>query len=47
MAWPLLVFINKRSGGQQGERAKEALLRLINPLQIFELSDGGPDVGYD
>jgi hypothetical protein len=43
---PLLVFINPRSGGQQGELIIRGLKSLINPLQIFDLRNGGPKPGY-
>ncbi|MCO5594071.1 hypothetical protein L7F22_048092 [Adiantum nelumboides] len=43
---PLLVFINKKSGGQQGISLKRHFNLLLNPLQVFELSAAqGPEVG--
>jgi diacylglycerol kinase (ATP) len=39
---PLLVLINRRSGGQQGGAVIGHLSRLINPIQIYDLSNGGP-----
>ncbi|KAH7277215.1 hypothetical protein KP509_39G040200 [Ceratopteris richardii] len=43
---PLLVFINKRSGAQQGISLKRRFNMLLNPLQVFELSAAqGPEVG--
>eukprot|EP00898_Chlorokybus_atmophyticus_P002698 jgi/Chlat1/3429/Chrsp23S03821 len=43
---PLLVFINKRSGAQEGATLRRRLARLLNPLQVFELSsEQGPEVG--
>eukprot|EP00898_Chlorokybus_atmophyticus_P002701 jgi/Chlat1/3431/Chrsp23S03754 len=45
-ARPLLVFINKRSGAQEGAMLRRRLTRLLNPLQVFELSgEQGPEVG--
>ena len=32
---PLLVFINKRSGGQAGEQLFKQLSTILNPLQAF------------
>ncbi|CAF3935368.1 unnamed protein product [Rotaria sordida] len=36
---PVIVFINKRSGGQQGDKIYRELLRKLNPRQIFLLED--------
>ncbi|GLT70920.1 hypothetical protein SLA2020_429700 [Shorea laevis] len=45
-ARPLLVFINARSGGQDGPTLRRRLNMLLNPVQIFELSASqGPEVG--
>lgn len=45
---PLLVFINKKSGAQQGVSLRRHLNILLNPLQVFELSSAqGPEVGLD
>jgi diacylglycerol kinase (ATP) len=40
---PLLVFVNSRSGPQQGQLLITQLRRLLNPIQIWDLSDGGPE----
>eukprot|EP01105_Mastigella_eilhardi_P021807 TRINITY_DN5308_c0_g1_i1.p1 TRINITY_DN5308_c0_g1~~TRINITY_DN5308_c0_g1_i1.p1 ORF type:complete len:389 (+),score=77.05 TRINITY_DN5308_c0_g1_i1:31-1167(+) len=42
---PLAVFINKRSGGQQGKAVIATLRNLLNPRQVFDLSKGGPEPG--
>lgn len=39
---PLLVFINSRSGGQQGEYLIRKFKRLLNPNQIFDLNINNP-----
>jgi diacylglycerol kinase (ATP) len=39
---PLMVFINKKSGGQVGQLIAQRLSRVLNPNQIVDLSQGGP-----
>ncbi|GKY99765.1 hypothetical protein MPSEU_000930500 [Mayamaea pseudoterrestris] len=43
-ATPLLVFVNSRSGAQQGQLIITQLRRLLNPIQIWDLANGGPDI---
>lgn len=40
---PLLVFVNSRSGSQQGLILKMQLRSLLNPIQVWDLADGGPE----
>lgn len=40
---PLLVFVNSRSGPQQGQLLITQLRRLLNPIQVWDLADGGPE----
>eukprot|EP00002_Diphylleia_rotans_P016272 TRINITY_DN3167_c0_g1_i1.p1 TRINITY_DN3167_c0_g1~~TRINITY_DN3167_c0_g1_i1.p1 ORF type:complete len:637 (-),score=96.54 TRINITY_DN3167_c0_g1_i1:106-2016(-) len=42
---PVVVFINKKSGGLAGQTVRRKLSRLLNPLQIFNLAEGGPEPG--
>mmetsp|Transcript_19281 Transcript_19281/g.25128 ORF Transcript_19281/g.25128 Transcript_19281/m.25128 type:complete len:722 (-) Transcript_19281:24-2189(-) len=43
---PLLVFVNKKSGGQQGELLLYQLRALLHPWQVYDLKKGsGPEVG--
>lgn len=45
-ARPLLVFINAKSGGQNGPSLRRRLNTLLNPVQVFELSASqGPETG--
>lgn len=45
-ARPILVFINTRSGAQNGPSLRRRLNMLLNPAQVFELnSSQGPEPG--
>jgi diacylglycerol kinase (ATP) len=39
---PLLVFVNVKSGGQQGIELVNSFRNLLNPHQVFDLQNGGP-----
>jgi diacylglycerol kinase (ATP) len=40
---PLLAFVNSRSGPQQGHLLITQLRGLLNPVQVWDLADGGPE----
>ncbi|KAL9188324.1 hypothetical protein ACHAXT_006702 [Thalassiosira profunda] len=40
---PLLVFVNSRSGPQQGRLLITQFRRLLNPIQVYDLANGGPE----
>ncbi|XP_051117534.1 diacylglycerol kinase 2 [Andrographis paniculata] len=47
-ARPLLVFINGKSGGQNGPTLRRRLNMLLNPIQVIELgASQGPEVGLE
>lgn len=38
----MLVFVNVKSGGQQGAELITSFRHLLNPHQVFDLQNGGP-----
>lgn len=43
---PLLVFVNPRSGGLKGRDLLHSFRKLLNPHQVFDISNEGPLAGW-
>lgn len=42
---PVIVYINPKSGGNQGVKLLGKFQHLLNPRQVFDLTQGGPKMG--
>ncbi|XP_067037295.1 diacylglycerol kinase delta-like isoform X1 [Acropora muricata] len=42
---PMLVFVNSKSGDNQGVKFIRKFKQLLNPIQVFDLALGGPSKG--
>lgn len=45
---PLVIFINRKSGGRMGETLSHEFMEKLNPIQVFDLAqEGGPRRGLE
>ncbi|KAK2151392.1 hypothetical protein LSH36_365g05036 [Paralvinella palmiformis] len=42
---PLLVFVNAKSGDNQGVKMLRKFKQILNPAQVFDLTSSGPKIG--
>ena len=42
---PVIVFINPKSGGNEGAKIMRVFQWFLNPRQVFDLTQGGPKFG--
>lgn len=42
---PLLMFVNPKSGGLKGRELLHSFRKLLNPHQVFDITNGGPMAG--
>jgi diacylglycerol kinase (ATP) len=42
---PLLVFVNSKSGDNQGVKFLRRFKQLLNPAQVFDVISSGPQLG--
>jgi len=45
VTFPLLVFVNSKSGDNHGVKFLRKFKQLLNPAQVFDLMNGGPNPG--
>lgn len=43
---PLLIFVNPKSGGTRGAAIMRAFRSIVNPLQVYDITQGGPEQAY-
>uniref|UniRef100_A0A1I8NMW2 Diacylglycerol kinase n=1 Tax=Stomoxys calcitrans TaxID=35570 RepID=A0A1I8NMW2_STOCA len=44
---PVIVYINPKSGGNQGVKLLGKFQNILNPRQVFDLTQGGPKMGLE
>lgn len=44
---PLIVMINPSSGGKDGQIILSSFRKLLNPVQVLDLSEVGPECGLE
>eukprot|EP00731_Ephydatia_muelleri_P028502 Em0020g146a len=44
---PLVVMANLQSGGKDGEKVLSTFRKLLNPVQVIDLSETSPEAGLD
>lgn len=42
---PLLVLVNTKSGDNQGVKFLRRFKQILNPAQVYDLMNGGPEFG--